>query len=151
MKYEVFAEKVTNELENLRLSERVKGQSASKKQPLSSIATFGIQQQSRQSTSKNASCRLCQEKHPWFKCSTFVNPERKRRRAVSLGLCLQCLRSDHAAEQGPGITHFKCIKPSCSVPGIHNYQLCETSPLRVKIISENSKLQNYHTSVNPVW
>ena len=62
MNYKIFADKVTNELENLRLSERVSGIQASKKQPLSSIASFGVQQSSRRSTSI-LNCRLCTQKH----------------------------------------------------------------------------------------
>ena len=53
MKYDVFIAKVSKEFENLRLSERVMGQTSSKKQALSSLATFGVQQQNQHNISKN--------------------------------------------------------------------------------------------------
>ena len=94
MKYSVFADKVTQEMSNLRMSERVNSGQNFKKQPLSSISTFKVQatrkppSSSNYNSNNNSACLLCNEKHFWVRCNKYSSPQEKKRGAQSQRLFL---------------------------------------------------------------
>ena len=135
MNYDVFAAKVTKEMANLNLSERVNSGQTYKKQPLASIASYGVQTNQRQNlnkkgyaNTKSVSCILCNQAHYWSVCSTYGTPEGRRERAQSLGLCFLCLNSDHAVDRCQITTRFRCVNTNCYLKGIHNVFFCGNRP-----------------------
>ena len=131
MNYQVFADKVTSELANLKLSERVSSGTTFKKQPLSSIATFKVQSAMGQKSPKqylmNAICVFCNNQHRWIKCPQFTSPEARLGKVNSLGLCTLCLQSDHSAQRCPVLTRYRCVHEDCHLRVSHNVALCGKS------------------------
>lgn len=62
-------------------------------------------------------CAFCNQPHWNSQCTQYVTPEAKRNRAISLHLCLKCLKSGHTTAQCRRTNCPKCNRP-------HDSALC---------------------------